>query len=93
MEKARHPWHTSQFESGFYSEVCDLHTDAHTYTRAESSELNKLSLLQCHHLVEAKEDVIENWWFKHYAKSINTDLNSYLCVSHMKGSYCSLPKN
>jgi len=41
--------------------------------------------LQCHHLVEAKEEVIENWWFKHYAKGIDTNLNSYLCVSRMKG--------
>lgn len=40
---------------------------------------------QCHHLVETKEEVIENWWFKHYAKGIDTDLNSYLCVSRMKG--------
>jgi len=37
--------------------------------------------------VEAKEEVIENWWFKHYAKGIDTDLNSYLCVSRMKGLY------
>jgi len=45
-------------------------------------------ILQCHHLVEAKEEVIENWWFKHYAKGVDTDLNSYLCVSRMKGLYC-----
>jgi len=44
-----------------------------------------LLILQCHHLVEAKEEVIENWWFKHYAKGVDTDLNSYLCVSRMKG--------
>ena len=35
--------------------------------------------------MEAKEEVIENWWFQHYAKGVDTDLNSYLCVKRMKG--------
>jgi len=37
--------------------------------------------------VEAKEEVIENWWFRHYAKGVDTDLNSYLCVNRMKGLF------
>ena len=68
----------------------------HAWYEVDCSELQavivSVKLLQCHHLVEAKEEVIENWWFKHYAKGVDTDLNSFLCVSRMKGWFCSLPK-
>jgi TLR4 regulator and MIR-interacting MSAP len=48
--------------------------------------------LQCHHMLEANEAIIETWWFKHYAKGIDTDLNDYLCVNRMKGkiTFCIL---
>lgn len=36
-------------------------------------------------MLEANEAIIENWWFKHYAKGEDKDLNEYLCVSRMKG--------
>jgi hypothetical protein len=42
------------------------------------------SARECHHMLESKEEVIENWWFKHYAKGVDTDLFTYLCVSRMK---------
>ena len=36
-------------------------------------------------MVEDNEELIENWWFKHYAKDKKTDLFRYLCVNNIRG--------
>lgn len=36
-------------------------------------------------MLEANEETLENWWFKHYAKGVDSDLGTYLCVTRMKG--------
>ena len=40
-------------------------------------------LFQCHSMVEQYEEVIEQWWFKHFAQQKDTSLHNYLCVERV----------
>ena len=45
---------------------------------------------QCHTLYEKYEEVLENFWFKHYAQKKKTDLREYLCINRVRGTSLSL---
>jgi len=37
-------------------------------------------------MLEENEDVIEEWWFKHYAKTKEYNLLEYFCIDTIKGN-------
>lgn len=41
--------------------------------------------LQCHHLLEEHEELVEQFWFKEYAKQKDTDFFQWFCVDNIKG--------
>ncbi len=42
-------------------------------------------LFQCQMLYEKYEEVLENFWFKHYAQKKKTELREYLCINRVRG--------
>ena len=56
-----------------------------------TSERKSSLFFQCHTLYEKYEEVIENFWFKHYAKKKETDLREYLCINRVRGTFCQMP--
>jgi len=39
--------------------------------------------LQCHHLLEEHEDILEQWFFKHYANGVDLNLEVYFCIDKL----------
>ncbi len=38
-------------------------------------------------MYEAYEELIEIWWFKHFAKQKSNDLFQFMCVDRMESEY------
>lgn len=46
--------------------------------------------LQCHQLLEEQEELLEEWFFKHYANGLDLDLEVYFCIDKVRGTFSSV---
>jgi len=40
--------------------------------------------VQCHHMLEDQEELLEQWFFKHYANGLDLDLEVFFCIDKLR---------